>query len=194
MKKIPWFVQLLLIMVVAFAGARLLMTQVLSNDTVSGDSMQPTLNDKDRLISIRHHSIKRNDIVVLDAPDVAGELYIKRVIGMPGDTVAVKSEKLYVNGKLTPQPYLKASFMRNEITAWGKAYNKDTTGVQFTPDFNLKTNKATQSSRVPKGEYFVMGDNRFVSHDGRAFGFIKRASIQSVVVWRYWPLNQTKTY
>lgn len=108
-------------MVVAFAGARLLMTQVLSNDTVSGDSMQPTLNDKNRLISIRHHSIKRNDIVVLNAPDVAGELYIKRVIGMPGDTVAVKNEKLYVNGKLTPQPYLKTSFMRNEITAWGKA-------------------------------------------------------------------------
>ncbi|WP_125709169.1 signal peptidase I [Lacticaseibacillus porcinae] len=194
MKKIPWFVQLLLIMVVAFAGARLLMTQVLSNDTVSGDSMQPTLNDKNRLISVRHHSIKRNDIVVLDAPDVAGELYIKRVIGMPGDTVAVKNEKLYVNGKYTPQPYLKSSFMASEITAWGKAYSKDTTGVQFTPDFNLKTNKATHSARVPKGEYFVMGDNRFVSHDGRAFGFIKKSSIQSVVVWRYWPLNQMKTY
>ncbi len=194
MKKIPWFAQLLLIMVVAFAGARLLMTQVLSNDTVSGDSMQPTLNDKNRLISLRHHSIKRNDIVVLEAPDVAGELYIKRVIGMPGDSVAVKNEKLYINGKLTPQPYLKSSFMAKEIMDWGKAYNKNTTGVQFTSDFDLKTNKATQSQRVPKGEYFVMGDNRFVSHDGRAFGFIKKSSIQSVVVWRYWPLTQMKTY
>lgn len=194
MKKIPWFVQLLVIMAVAFIGARLLMTQVWSNDTVQGNSMQPTLNDKDRLISVRHHSIKRNDIVVLDAPDAAGELYIKRVIGMPGDTVAVKNEKLYVNGKLTAQPYLKSSFMAAEIKAWGKAYGKSTTGVQFTQDFDLKTDKATQSARVPKGQYFVMGDNRFVSHDGRAFGFIKKAKIQSVVVWRYWPLNQMKTY
>lgn len=113
MKRIAWLVQLLLIALIAFAGSCFLMTEVLSKDTVSGDSMQPTLEDQDRLISLRHQKIAHNAIVVLDAPDrKGGLLYIKRIIGMPGDTVRVENERLYINGKLQSQPYLKTSFMR----------------------------------------------------------------------------------
>ncbi|WP_461214663.1 signal peptidase I [Lacticaseibacillus sp. GG6-2] len=195
MKRIPWFLKLLLIMVIAFAAARLLMTQVLGNNQVSGDSMQPTLENNDRLLSLRHAKIARNKIVVIKAPDApAGTLYIKRVIGMPGDTVRVKNERLYINGKQQAQPYLKPSFMRQEIQAWAMLNHKEGSNKPFTNDFDLKSNPATHSTRVPAGKYFVMGDNRFVSHDGRAFGFISRAQIESVVVWRYWPLNQMHTY
>lgn len=194
MKKYRWLIELVVLLVAVFVGVQLLMTQVVSKDVVSGNSMQPTLENGDRLYSLRHKQVKRNDIVVINAPDAPGELYIKRVIGMPGDTVKVQNERLYVNGKLQKQPYLKTSFMRKEITDWAKANNRSSTGIQFTQDFDIATDKATQSEHVPQGEYFVMGDNRFVSHDGRAFGFIPKSKIQSVVVWRYWPLTQMKTY
>ncbi len=195
MKRIPWFLKLLLILAVAFTAARLLMTQVIGNNQVSGDSMQPTLQSNDRLLSRRHASIAHNQIVVIKAPDApAGTLYIKRVIGLPGDTVRVKNERLYLNGKLQKQPYLKTSFMRQEIQAWATLHHKEGTNIQFTQDFDLKSNRATHSTRVPAGKYFVMGDNRFVSHDGRAFGFISRAQIDSVVIWRYWPLTKMHTY
>lgn len=195
MKKISWLVQLLLIALIAFAGSCFLMTEVLSKDTVSGDSMQPTLEDNDRLISLRHQKIAHNEIVVLDAPDrKGGLLYIKRIIGMPGDTVRVENERLYINGKLQSQPYLKTRFMRAEIKAWGKSTGKNITGMHFTDDFDIATNKATMSQKVPQNEYFVMGDNRFVSHDGRAFGFIKASAIRSVVLWRYWPLVRMKIF
>ena len=195
MRKIPWFIQLILVFVIAFVGARLVMTQVLSKDTVLGISMEPTLKDNDRLISIRHKHVARNDIVVIDAPDrTDNTLYIKRVIGMPGDSVFVKDGRLYINGKVQAQPYLKTKFMRNEIKTWGEETGEDTTGVHFTGDFNIATDRATQRSRVPAGEYFVMGDNRFYSHDGRAFGFVKAASVKSVVVLRYWPFSKVQIY
>lgn len=195
MKRIPWFLKLLALLVLVFAAGRLLMTQVLGNDKVSGDSMQPTLQGNDRLLSLRHTAITRNRIVVIKAPDApAGTLYIKRVIGLPGDTVRVKNERLYINGKLQKQPYLKPAFMRREVQAWATLHHKAGTNVQFTKDFDLKSDPATHSARVPAGKYFVMGDNRFVSHDGRAFGFISRKQIDSVVFWRYWPLTKMHTY
>lgn len=194
MKKHAWWIELFLIAVIAFAGSRLLMTQVLAKDAVQGDSMRPTLQDKDGIIALRHKSVSRNDIVVLDAPDRKHEQYVKRVIGMPGDEVKVVNEQLYINGQKQAQPYLKTSFMRNEIKAWGQATGKDTTGMHFTDDFDIATDKATRSQTVPAGEYFVMGDNRFISHDGRAFGFVTAAQIESVVVWRYWPIKQMRTF
>lgn len=63
----------------------LLFTFILSNDVVSGISMQPNFEDRDRVISVKHTEVKRNDIIILKAPHRA--LYIKRVIGMPGDRI-----------------------------------------------------------------------------------------------------------
>lgn len=107
MKKHAWWIELFLIAVVAFAGSRLLMTQVLAKDSIQGDSMRPTLQDKDGVFSVRHKHISRNDIVVIDAPDRPNKLYVKRVIGLPGDSVKVVNEQLYINGEKQAQPYLK---------------------------------------------------------------------------------------
>lgn len=187
-------IELIVLFVVVILGTQLLMKYVLSKDIVQGTSMQPTLEDGDRLYSVRNKAVHRNNIVVIDAPDKPGQLYIKRVIGMPGDTVAVKSGKLYINGKVQAQPYLKTKFMDDELKAFATQQGVAIGSVQFTKDFNIATLASTQSKTVPKGEYFVMGDNRLVSHDGRDFGFIAKDKIQSVVVWRYWPLSKMKTY
>jgi signal peptidase I len=113
----------------------------------------------------------------LKAPDQKGALYIKRVIGTPGDMVTSKNDKLYINGKNIPEPYLNNSYER-------KAHKL---GELYTNNFTLK-------ERVPKDSYFVMGDHRDVSKDSRYFGFVKRSALVGRVIFRYWPFNQWRTF
>ncbi|WP_054675887.1 signal peptidase I [Lacticaseibacillus sharpeae] len=173
--------QLLIFAVVVFIATTFVMTFVVSKDTVSGPSMEPGLSTGDRLISLQHKKVRRNDIVVLYAPDEASsaymehtgaknsdltyvgngklfngdslvplksrELYIKRVIGLPGDTIRSKNDKLYINGKRVKQPYLNKSFMEAAI----KRYNiaNGTSEKYFTKNFSLKTITASQTAKCP---------------------------------------------
>lgn len=157
----------------------LLFNFVLSNDCVSGPSMQPTFENNERLISTRHFTPKRNDVVVLLAPkaanDTPGALYIKRVIGLPGDTLVSKNDKMYINGKLLKEPYLENSFKKAANDA----------GQTYTSNFTYK---------VPQGYYFVMGDHRDISKDSHIFGPVKRSNLVSKVVLRYWPFNRIQSF
>lgn len=101
----------------------------LSNETVSGPSMQPTFENGDRLIAVRHFTPKRNDIVILKAPDQKGALYIKRIIGTPGDMVTSKNDKLYINGKQIAEPYLNNGYQRKSHKL----------GELYTNNFTLKS-------------------------------------------------------
>lgn len=152
---------------------------VLSNDQVSGPSMQPTFEPNDRLISVRHFTPKRNDVVVLLAPkaanDVPGALYIKRVIGLPGDKLVSKNDQMYVNGKKIAEPYLNNQYK--------KAANSS--GHTYTSNFTYK---------VPKGYYWVMGDHRDISKDSHLFGPVKRENLVGKVKLRYWPFNKIQGY
>lgn len=127
---------------------------------VNGDSMYSTLKNNDIMIldkvHYRHNDIKRFDIVVVDADY---ELLIKRVIGLPGEKIEVKNNKLYINGK-----YIKQNFK----------YKK-------TEDFSYK---------IPKGKYFVMGDNRTNSLDSRYFGAFKRKQIIGKTNYTVFPFNR----
>ena len=127
---------------------------------VNGDSMYSTLHDKDIMIldivKYRHKDIKRFDIVVVDIED---EYIIKRVIGLPGEKVEYKNNKLYINGKLV----------------------KDNYGKGKTSDFYFK---------VPKGRYFVLGDNRGNSLDSRYFGAFKKNKILGKTNFTIFPFNR----
>ena len=195
---IKTILQFVLLFGTVLIATLLIMRFVISKDVVQGPSMEPGLESGDRLISLRLKKPKRNDIVVLYAPKsdnpAPGELYIKRVIGMPGDTVESKNDKLYVNGKQVKQNYLSQKFIKQELQESATEQGVDVNDLKFTGDFSLKTLASTHRATVPAGEYFVMGDNRYVSHDGRAFGFIPKSEIQSVVGLRYWPLSKIKFY
>ncbi len=141
--------------------------------TVSGASMYPTLHNRDRMVLSKIGDIHRFDVVILKAPDENVE-YIKRVIGMPGDTIEMKSGVLYINGKKVDQP-----FINNEALA------KQTV---FIDDFTLES--LTGESKVPEGKYFVLGDNRGVSKDSRMIGFIDRSAIEGKAVFTIWPFGR----
>ncbi|GCF93624.1 signal peptidase I [Enterococcus florum] len=149
---------------------------------VKGDSMDPTLLDGDRVIALKNTDIKRFDIVTFPAPDDPGKNYIKRVIGLPGDTIEYKNDQLYVNGEATDEPYL------NEFKS------QLTDGQPLTNDFNLR--QLFGAEKVPEGQVFVLGDNRRISKDSRIIGMIQEDKIMAdvkFVFWPIWPNNRIGT-
>ena len=141
--------------------------------TVSGASMYPTLHNGDRMVLSKVGDIHRFDVVILKAPDENVE-YIKRVIGMPGDTVEMKSGVLYINGKKVDQPFINTEALAKQTV--------------FMDDFTLES--LTGESKVPEGKYFVLGDNRGVSKDSRMIGFIARSAIEGKAVFTIWPFGR----
>ena len=141
--------------------------------TVSGASMYPTLHNGDRMILSKIGDINRFDVVVLKAPDENVE-YIKRLIGMPGDTLELKQGVLYINGKKIEQPFINTEALQKQTV--------------FIDDFTLQS--LTGETKIPEGKYFVMGDNRGVSRDSRMIGLIDRKAIEGKAVFTIWPMNQ----
>ncbi len=135
---------------------------------VSGDSMSPTLENKQLLLlnilNYRLNDIERFDIVVIRQDN---KEIIKRVIGLPGENILYRSNKLYVDGHE----------LEND-------YNFD------TDDFSLKT--ICNCSRIPENQYLVLGDNRAVSADSRIIGLIDRKDIAGSVEISLWPLKIVK--
>ncbi len=137
---------------------------IIVNATVPTSSMEKTIMTNDRVIGLRfaYHSSEpeRGDIIIFRFPDDEDILYIKRIIGMPGDTVEIHDGGVYIDGSLLDEPYLKV-----------------TTEGEFGP------------YTVPEGHYFMMGDNRNNSADSRFWDntFLEREKIVGKAVLRYWP-------
>lgn len=180
----------------------LLFRFVLSNDTVSGPSMEPSFENGQRLISVRHAAIKRGEVVIVKAPDEPGALYIKRVIGLPGEKIVSKNNQIYINGKKLAQPWLTQGRKMEDTatdTSFAATQNFTMKSLARSRQFAQYYTKSqltyiNQQNRIPKGTYFVMGDHRSVSKDSRYIGTIKRKNIVGVVKLRYWPFNQFKVY
>ncbi|EST10282.1 signal peptidase I [Sporolactobacillus laevolacticus] len=151
-------------------------TFILGNYIVDGPSMEPTLYNGDRLIvnkiNYKLSQPKRFDVVIFHATKT--DDYVKRVIGLPGDTIRYSNDQLYVNGKPVNEPFLKEK--KNSMLAG-----------QLTWDFTLK--ELTGKERVPKGMLWVMGDNRQNSTDSRVFHFVSERKVVGKVDLRYWPYN-----
>ena len=140
---------------------------------VNGESMFPNFKDKQyvltNLITLRFNKPKLGDVIVFKAPPDPSKDFIKRVIGVPGDTVMLKDGDVYLNGQKLNQ----SDFLDPNVKTYGGSFLKD--GDTIT---------------VPDNEYFVMGDNRPYSSDSREWGFVPVGNIigDSMVV--YWPINE----
>ena len=132
---------------------------------VHGQSMEPTLHSDQRLVvekvSYHFHGPRQGDIVVLKSPQKGSELLIKRVIGLPGETVEIRQGRVYINGQELDEPYRERSTGGN----WGAII-------------------------VPPLHVFVLGDNRGFSNDSRAFGMVPIVNIVGRAWVSYWPLDE----
>ena len=140
---------------------------------VSGDSMFLTYKDKEyiftNIIGLKMGHLNKGDVIVFKAPVDSSKDFIKRVIGMNGDTVEIKEGSVYVNGeRLNEQSYLSSDVK--------------TFGGTFLPENAPK--------KVPTGEIFVMGDNRANSSDSREWGFLKKSEVIGKSFFVYWPISE----
>lgn len=170
---IEW-IKALAIGIIIFAFIR---TFFFSNYVVEGESMMPTLQDGNKLvvnkIGYQIGELHRFDVIVFHA--TKEEDYVKRIIGLPGDQIEYKGDELYINGKKYPEPYLNK-------------YREEAYGERLTGNFTLY--ELTGVEKVPKGEIFVLGDNRLESRDSREFGFISIDQVVGKVNLRYWPMDK----
>jgi signal peptidase I len=153
--------------VFAFAIAIFIVVFVVQPVKVEGTSMQPQLVDQERIFVNRFiykfSEIHRNDVVVFWYPKDHTKSFIKRVVGVPGDTVEIQAGSVYVNGIRLDEPYLKPEFC----------------------DY-----RSFQKVIVPPGQYFVLGDHRNSSNDSRNWGFVARQLIYGKALFSYWPFSR----
>lgn len=153
-----------------FCGIAFLIVQFIGERTVvSGDSMYPSLNDGDNLIvdkiSYRFTDPKRFDIIVFPFQYQKETYYIKRVIGLPGETVQIQDGEIYINNRVLKEPYGKEQIRNPGIASGVITLGED--------------------------EYFVLGDNRNNSRDSRepSVGNISRGDIIGRALLRVWPVS-----
>ena len=162
---IAWFRDLLLSVLIAVLVILFLYRPV----KVEGTSMMPSLFDQERLF-INQFSykfglggIQRGDTVVFLFPEDPTKSYIKRVIGLPGDTVSVDDGYVIVNGKKLVENYVPPEY---------------------------RDDRSYSQTVVPPDDYFVLGDHRVSSNDSRAWGFVPRNYIYGKAVFVFWPLDR----
>jgi signal peptidase I len=133
---------------------------------VEGTSMSPLLSDQERIFINKYvyhfEPIERGDVVVFWYPLDHSKSFIKRVVGLPGETVEIRRGRLFINSKQIDEPYVPPNFF--DGSSYGPVH-------------------------VPAGQYFVMGDHRDSSNDSRVFGPVPRQVIYGKAVFAYWPVD-----
>lgn len=140
---------------------------LVQNFRIEGTSMEPNLHNSQYILVNKTaywfgKTPKRGDIIVFEAPDQPQYDRIKRVVGLPGETVEVKEDgSVYIDSQLLEEPYLVAPDPGPFVGTWP----------------------------VPEGEYFVMGDNRSVSYDSRRGGAVPKGNIIGRAWLVIWPIS-----
>jgi signal peptidase I len=184
-KRTRWLVEAAVIVAVALVVAVLLRTFVVQTFYIPSESMQPTLQIGDRILvnklSYHLHGVGRSDIVVFARPPMenCGGLpvkdLVKRVVGLPGDTLSLVAGRVEVNGKPAPEPFLAP-------------------GTFTTPGPGSTPYSLARPYQIPAEHYFLMGDNRGASCDSRYWGPIARSLIVGKVSVRVWPITRLRFF
>lgn len=142
---------------------------VASPSLIDGDSMEPTLEEGERVMVVKPEllvgKLERGDVVVFESVENEGKELIKRVAALPGETVSVRGDAVYVDG----EPLRGADASRD------------------LPGFSGSSNP------VPPGHLYVLGDNRDASRDSRAFGPVSKDRIKGEAVVTFWPPGHART-
>ncbi len=133
---------------------------------IEGNSMTPLISDHEAIainrLVYRVEPIHRGDVVVFRYPLDPMQSFIKRIVGLPGETIQIRHGLVYVNGNRVPEPYVPSQY-------------------EDPSDFG--------PIQVPSGSYFVLGDRRNGSNDSRFFGTVARRLIEGRAAFAYWPID-----
>ena len=158
--------ELILIAVAIFAIVNIFLGELL---LVTGSSMAPALKNNEQIIgekiSLNFSPLKRGEIIIFKHPN-KNILIIKRIVGMPGETVKIEKGSIYINDKLLNEPYTKG-----RPTKGGESVKE---GVEY---------------KIPDNHYLLLGDNRTESMDSREWGFLNKKGITSRALLVYYPLE-----
>jgi signal peptidase I len=174
--------------VIAIVVALLVQAFLVKPFRIPTPSMADTLRPGDRVlvdrIVYRLRRPRRGDIIVFEYPRNRDVMFIKRVIGLPGDTLEARAGRLYVNGRLVDEPYVhQTDGVRDPTNATGPV-----AGTTMREPWSL-----ADPYTVGKNAYFVMGDNRTRSGDSRTWGAVPAANIIGAAFLTYWPLDRLGT-
>ncbi|MCL2768088.1 MAG: signal peptidase I [Synergistaceae bacterium] len=169
----PWWRETIETVIWALVLALILRMFVIQAFWIPSGSMIPTLQAGDRVLVAKFWNIvkdpSRGSIYVFKYPVETDRDFIKRIIGLPGDTIDIKNGVVYVNGEMIDEPYVK-----------------------HMDRFTLRSNDIfiTVPVKVPENMYFALGDNRMNSQDGRYWGFVPKSYLKGPAFFRYWPLSR----
>lgn len=164
----------IIIIVLAMAIALFINFVIIINSTVPTGSMEPTIMTNSRMIGFRaaywFKDPQRGDIIVFKFPDDPSQTFVKRVIGLPGETVEIINGVTYIDGVALDEPYINPNYY----------IVKDMEKENYGP------------YTVPENSYFVMGDNRGNSRDARYWKntFVNKKAILGKALFIYWPFSQ----
>jgi signal peptidase I len=165
-----FFLDILEVVVFAIAIFLFIYLLLFQPHKIKGASMSPTFPDGEYLltdkVTYRMREPQRGDVIVFKARVAQGEEFIKRIIGLPGESVSIKNGKIFINNiALNENVYLDSGIITS-----GSAFLQDEISII-----------------VPKDEYFVLGDNRPHSSDSRSWGFVTKKEISGRAWLVYWP-------
>jgi signal peptidase I len=166
---------------------------------ISGTSMHPTLQDGERMISeklsLKFRELERGEVVIFSSPKSPKrlkELVVKRVVGLPGESLRISKGRVYINGNILEERYLDP----NEITEIDPATPILDAGVAQSTASSEKLHIDTSEMRegetyeIPDNAYVLMGDNRDQSRDSRDWGAISRDNIVGRALLVYYPISK----
>jgi signal peptidase I len=162
-------VSLLRDVAISVALAVILIVFIYQPVKVEGTSMMPGLTDQERIFvnkyeyKLSSNNIQRGDLVVFHYPLDPSQSYIKRIVGLPGDSVEIVDGDVFVNRKKLDEPYVIDQYRDHE---------------------------SRPLTIVPPDDYFVLGDHRNSSSDSRSWGFVDRPRIYGKAVLIYWPFTK----
>ncbi len=181
-QKNIWFIicaGLVLSLLVWIVAPLLVRTYVVQAFKMPSGSMRPTLLVGDYLLAdkayARTKTVKRGDILIFEFPKNRSKLYIKRVVGLPGEKVEIKKKQLYIDNQLFDETYI---IHTDERVFSANMHQRDNFGPVTVPD----------------GSYFMMGDNRDQSNDSRFWGFLHASSIKGKADMIYWSWDKTDSH
>lgn len=163
----------------ALAGGSILVVgltlMVVSILTIQGFSMVPTLREGDKVLIRKQGDLKRFDLVVFTVGGKGPQ--VRRIIGLPGETVRYADDTLYINEQPVDEKFLVEAINESQKN-----------GRNYTEDFEQKT------VVIPEGYYFVLGDNRPYANDSRQYGFVAKDRVLGKVIAKLFPFNELESF